>query len=369
MEDLNGLEAVIRRIAREEITRAMGAAGAVAEGAMEATGGSADISRGVLVSVMERVARDVLANVHPALAPEHTASTPSTEPVHTITAVPERPRATCTCHRHTHVMGYENRCGAAFCYCLSPVRARAEHTDVHASTEAPRTCSVCEHGEHDQGKCAMHVYRRGEAVPCPCLASRTVRSTGTHNPGCGHAPCDGWTICRSTDRPADEPSTPSSVMCTVCEHAPHGAGNCSVTIPYGEAAFQCTCTGVQASRTLGAQRSTRPNPMCTVCEHAPHGAGDCPGIVAAGGACTCSGKQDVHVVSTAQARKCSLCLHPEHDQSRCPYAVASGTCLCTGRASTSACSYCNHDHGGPLEDCPARVGKQQCSCPYVGGRR
>lgn len=218
MEDLNGLEEAIRRIAREEITRALGAVGAVADGAMGATGGPVDIARGVLASVMERVARDVLADTHPALSTEHapneTCTTcrhtehtggqcgnglctcvtfPSTDSVHTITVVPERARATCTCHRHTHVMGHDDRCGAPFCYCLSPVRARTEHADEHASTEAPRTCPTCKHGVHEAGKCSMHVYLRGVASPCPCL--EWVRPEAVV----------------STDRP----------MCTGCEHAPH----------------------------------------------------------------------------------------------------------------------------------------------------
>lgn len=247
------MEDQIRRIVREEIARAFSAAGEVADNAMGATGQPVDVARGVVSSVMERVARDVLANVHPALEPEHTECTPNAPFVHVVTAVPERPKATCTCHRHTHVMGQDDRCGAAFCYCLTPVRAQPEHT----STEAPRMCSVCEHGEHDQGKCTMHVYLRGVASPCPCLASRTLGA---------------------------QPSTGSRLMCTVCEHARHGAGQCRYAVP--------------------------------------------------GGACTCSG------------------VRPE--------------------PSTPPCSYCNHDHGGPLEDCPASWGgldsKQQCPCPFTGGR-
>lgn len=241
MEDLNGLEAVIRRIAREEIARAVGAAGAVAgEVWSDAPEDSAkEASADVLRRTMERVARDVLADKHPALSTEH-ASDPapfcmefchacgthtnrghlggpcpvehaSTEPVHTITTVPERSRAACTCHRHTHVMGQDDRCGAPFCYCLSPVRARAEHTDEHASTEVPRTCSVCEHGEHDQGKCTMHVYLRGVPSPCPCLASRTLGAqprTGTAEP----------------------------VPCAVCKHGKH-VGRCPEFTGRG----QCGC--------------------------------------------------------------------------------------------------------------------------------
>lgn len=244
------LEAVFRRIAREEIARAVGAAGAVAgEVWSDAPEASAkETAADVLRRTMERVARDVLADKHPALSTEH-ASDPapfcmefchacgthtnrghlggpcpvehaSTEPVHTITTVPERSRAACTCHRHTHVMGQDDRCGAPFCYCLSPVRARAEHaehTDEHASTEAPRTCPTCKHGVHEAGKCAMHVYLRGVASPCPCLE---------------------WV------RPEAVVSTPPNPMCTVCEHAPHGAGDCEAVIGQGTPfAAPCECGG------------------------------------------------------------------------------------------------------------------------------
>jgi hypothetical protein len=268
-----------------------------------------EISADMLRRAMTRVARDVLANVHPPADESedractgcpHTAyshragacfscSCPgwdvvtSTEPVHTITDVPERahtitdtrgrPRGACTCSGHVHMMGRDNLCGHPLCRCWTPVRARGnqpEHTDVHTSTDAPRACTVCLHGEHAQGKCEMHVYVDGVARPCPCLASRTVRST--HGPGCGHITCEGWSACRD----------PKPV-------------------------------------------STRPGIMCTLCEHAPHGAGNCR------------------------------------------YAVANGACLCTG--TRTVCSYCNHDHGGAERDCPVTVGKQACPCPYAGGRR
>jgi hypothetical protein len=246
------MEDQIRKIVREEIARALSAAGEVADGALSndpyQDTDVEDTALGAINKVMERVARDVLANTHPVLSTEHAAST---EPVHTITAVPERARAACTCHRHTHVMGHDDRCGAPFCYCLSPVRARpehtvstecttcghtphasgectwwgenpcfcTEHTDAHASTEAPRTCTACEHGEHDQGKCGMHVYLRGVASPCPCLASRTL---GAHRP-------EG-----------------SRLMCTVCEHARHGAGGCGAVTAQGTPfAAPCECSGVR----------------------------------------------------------------------------------------------------------------------------
>lgn len=290
MEDLNGLEAVFRRIAREEITRALSAAEQVANNAMQGIGGRKDVARGVLANVMERVARDVLANAHPALAlePEHTASTPSTEPVHTITTVPERSRATCTCHRHTHVMGHDDRCGAPFCYCLSPVRARAEHTDVHANTEAPRTCSVCEHGEHDQGKCTMHVYLRGVASPCPCLASRTVRAQASTRPNpmctvCEHAPHGAGNcvaiVGQGTPFAAPCECGGQAAPCPVCEHAPHGAGECEKTIPYGEAAFQCTCGGqaepVACACLAGHRKAV--NGQCQMCGHKTHNPAGCTG--------------------------------------------------------------------------------------------
>lgn len=250
------MEDQIRKIVREEIARALSAAGEVADGALSndpyQDTDAEDTALGAINKVMERVARDVLANTHPVLSTEHVASTEpkvctcghawrdhgthrgvgciwcactlghaaSTEPVHTITAVPERARAACTCHRHTHVMGHDDRCGAPFCYCLSPVRARPEHTDVHTSTEDldyNRACSVCEHGEHDQGKCGMHVYLRGIASPCPCLASRTL----------------------GAQRPEG-----SRLMCTVCEHARHGAGDCSAVTGQGTPfAAPCECGG------------------------------------------------------------------------------------------------------------------------------
>lgn len=208
------MEEQIRRIVREEIARALGAVGAVADNAMGTDPyEDSEVTDAALMAIsrtVERVARDVLADTHPVLDTEHA----STEPVHTITTVPERARASCTCHRHTHVMGHDDRCGAPFCYCLSPVRARAEHT---ASTEAPRTCTVCEHGEHDQGKCTMHVYLRGVASPCPCLASRTLGA---------------------------QPSTPSNPMCTACSHTVHGAWGCGhIPAPF---AAPCKCTGVVA---------------------------------------------------------------------------------------------------------------------------
>lgn len=213
------MEDQIRKIVREEIARALSAAGEVADGALSndpyQDTDAEDTALGAINKVMERVARDVLANTHPVLSTEHTAST---EPVHTITAVPERARAACTCHRHTHVMGHDDRCGAPFCYCLSPVRARPEHTAVHTSTESPSTCTACEHGEHDQGKCGMHVYRRGAAVPCPCLASRTL---GAQEP--------------------ERPSTEAPRACSVCEHAPHW-GTCLYAVPNGA----CTCNGVRS---------------------------------------------------------------------------------------------------------------------------
>ena len=203
------MEDQIRKIVREEIARALSAVGEVADGALSndpyQDTEAEDTALCAINKVMERVARDVLANTHPVLSTEHTAST---EPVHTITAVPERARAACTCHRHTHVMGHDDRCGAPFCYCLSPVRARPEHTDVHTSTESPRTCSVCEHGEHDQGKCGMHVYLRGVASPCPCLASRTLGAQA------------------------------STITCPVCAHVRH-VGECTALRHNGA----CECGG------------------------------------------------------------------------------------------------------------------------------
>jgi hypothetical protein len=238
------MEDQIRKAVREEIARALGAVGAVADGASQATGEPIDIARGVIANVMERVARDVLANTHPALEPEHglqdactcghdryrhragecfacdcpgfTEHTASTEPVHTITAVPERARASCTCHRHTHVMGYEDGCGAPFCYCRSPIRAQAEHTDVHASTEDPRTCPTCKHGVHESGKCTMHVYLRGVACPCPCLE---------------------WV------RPEVVVNTGARRVCTLCSHDPHGAENCGHALTVGGLRFTCGCGG------------------------------------------------------------------------------------------------------------------------------
>lgn len=217
------MEDQIRKIVREEIARALSAAGEVADGALSndpyQDTDVEDTALGAINKVMERVARDVLANTHPVLSTEHTAST---EPVHTITAVPERARAACTCHRHTHVMGHDDRCGAPFCYCLSPVRARPEHTAVHTSTESldyNRACTVCEHGEHDPGKCGMHVYLRGVPSPCPCLASRTL----------------------GAQRPEG-----SRLMCTVCEHARHGAGGCGAVTAQGTPfAAPCECSGVR----------------------------------------------------------------------------------------------------------------------------
>jgi hypothetical protein len=214
------MEEQIRKIVREEIARALSAAAEVAyeAGSDWPEDGSVTVpALGAINRTMERVARDVLANRHPEIPGhavrenEHTPSTPSTEPVHTITAVPERARAACTCHRHTHVMGYDDRCGAPFCYCLSPVRARVEHTDVHASTEEPRTCSVCKHGEHDQGKCGMHVYLRGVASPCPCLASRTLGA---------------------------QTSTGARRVCTLCEHTAHRGACGAVEWP---ATAPCEC--------------------------------------------------------------------------------------------------------------------------------
>lgn len=189
------MEDQIRKIVREEIARALSAAGEVAANAdTYDTDHIESVALGSITRTMERVARDVLANSHPVREHEHTAST---EPVHTITAVPERPKATCTCHRHTHVMAQSDWCGHPGCLCRTPVRARAEHTastecrtcghtshaagecawwgenpcfctEHTASTDVPRTCPVCSHGEHDQGKCGMHVYVDGVALPCPC---------------------------------------------------------------------------------------------------------------------------------------------------------------------------------------------------------
>lgn len=262
------MEDQIRKIVREEIARALSAAGEVADGALSTDPyqdtDAEDTALCAVNKVMERVARDVLANVHPALDPEHTASTPGTQPVHTITAVPERPRATCTCHRHTHVMGHDDRCGSPFCYCLSPVRARDEHTDVHASTEDPRTCSVCSHGEHDQGKCTMHVYLRGVASPCPCLASRTLGA---------------------------QASTGARRACPTCEHATHGAGDCGYTAMCLGQVVKCMCmewVRPEAVVRTGARR------VCTLCEHAPHGAGSCGAVTGQGtpfaAPCECGGR-------------------------------------------------------------------------------
>ncbi len=273
------MEDQIRKIVREEIARALSAAGEVADNAVPAyTGETERFALQSIRGVMQRVARDVLADTHPALETgnavregEHTASTDdrrcvqcerverfghwhwcplndlaSTEPVHTITAVPERPKATCTCHRHTHVMGHDDHCGAAFCYCRSPLRARTadevkafgEHTST-GSLDYNRACSACSHGEHDQGKCGMHVYLRGVASPCPCLASRTVGTQqSTRGPGCGHITCEGWRSCRDPK--------PSTITCTLCEHAPHGAGTCGHALVVGGLRFTCACDGVKA---------------------------------------------------------------------------------------------------------------------------
>lgn len=290
---------------REEITRALGAVADVADSVRWSEGYETpgQIAADILRDTMSRVARDVLANAHPAAEAEHTASTDdghdlgdactcghdfyrhrsgacfacscprftSTPAVHTITAVPERARTVCACSGHVHVMGYNDLCCYPGCRCGTPVRAQAEHTSTPPSTDVPRACTVCLHGEHDQGKCGMHVYVDGVARPCPCLASRTVRST--RGPGCGHITCEGWAMCRDPKHTSTRPG----ISCTVCSHAPHGAGNCQ-------------------------------------------------------------------------------------------HAVASGTCLCTGRASTPACTYCNHVHVGTAGDCDVQVGKYVCPCPFAGGR-
>ena len=231
MEDL---EKLVRRIVREEIARALSAAEQVANNAMQGIGGRKDVARGVLANVMERVARDVLTNAHPALEPEHTAST---EPVHTITSVPERPKATCTCHRHTHVMGHEDGCGSPFCYCLTPVRARPEHT----STENSGECTTCGHRPHAAGECEWW----GEN-PCLC-----TKHTSKHNPGCGHTVCDGWSDCRSwTGVEPEHTSTEAPRTCTACEHGEHDQGKCTMHVYLRGVASPCPCL---ASRTLGAQ--------------------------------------------------------------------------------------------------------------------
>lgn len=262
---------------REEIARALGAVGEIARGVWEAAemDSAEEDAAQMLRRTMERVARDVLANVHPAAEAEHTASTPdrdlgdactcghdfyrhregacfactcprfhpvpaSTPAVHTITAVPERPKAACTCSRHKHVMGHNDLCGHPGCYCRTPVHAQAEHTSTQPSTEVPRACTVCLHGEHDQGNCGMHVYVDGVARPCPCLASRTVRST--RGPGCGHITCEGWSACRDPKPVRTRPG----VVCTLCEHAPHGAGNCGDVVgQWTPFAGPCECDGVQ----------------------------------------------------------------------------------------------------------------------------
>lgn len=276
------MEEQIRKIVREEIARALGAVGEIARGVWEAAemDSAEEDAAQMLRRTMERVARDVLANVHPAVedgqddllawARNRTASTPDRDPgdactcghdfyrhregaclactcprfhpapvstlaVHTITVVPERPKAACTCSRHKHVMGHNDMCGHPGCYCRTPVRAQAEHTSTPPSTEAPRACTVCLHGEHDQGNCGMHVYVDGVARPCPCLASRTVRST--RGPGCGHITCEGWSVCR-------DPKPVSTVVCTVCEHAPHEAHLCSATIRKTDGwTASCECGG------------------------------------------------------------------------------------------------------------------------------
>lgn len=277
------MEDQFRRIVREEIARALSSAGEVASNAVPAyTEETERFALQSIRSVMQRVARDVLVNVHPEIPghavreDEHTkdractacphtayvhrggpcfacsctgwdASTPSTEPkkwcpvcaheehmgsqcgfgacscvrlpstepVHTITAVPERPKATCTCHHHAHVMGHDDRCGSAFCYCLTPVRARPEHTDEHTNGETRWTCTVCKHGVHDSGKCGMHVYRDGVAHPCPCLEY------------------------------GDDPYKRPNPHCTLCEHSPHG-GTCGHALVVGGLRFTCACDGVKA---------------------------------------------------------------------------------------------------------------------------
>lgn len=374
MDDMRLLEEVVRRIAREEITRALGAAGAAAKGVWdEAPADSAEESAAnVLRRTMARVALDVVRNAHPALDREHSdqhapddactcghdfyrhregacfaCSCPGFQPgtVHTVTAVPEPVHAACTCHRHAHVMAHENHCGFPGCFCRTPVRAHVpgqRAQDVHAGhtvlggrcltctdSTCPacghvrhvgqpcletdtgcrcwehqpdaepegylRPCTVCEHGEHDQGKCGMHVYVRGVARPCPCLASRTVGSerarTDEHASTATCTYCEhdvhgavegcGAVIWPATDPCScrNEPPTLARAIngqCKSCTHAVHVGGECTQEVPYGGGSMRCACRNEPPCEcTRGLARAI--NGQCQGCGHKAHSAARCSG--------------------------------------------------------------------------------------------
>lgn len=356
MDDMRLLEEVVRRIAREEITRALGAAGAAAKGVRdEAPADSAEESAAnVLRRTMARVALDVVRNAHPALDREHSDQhapddactcghdyyrhregacfacsclgfrpVPSTATVHAVTAVPEPVHAACTCHRHAHVMAHENHCGFPGCFCRTPVRAHVpgqRAQDVHAGHtvlggrcltcteaeqrarvvhvavhDAPKTCTACEHGEHDQGKCGMHVYVRGIPVACPCLASRTVGSerarTDEHASTatctyCEHDVHGAVEGCGAVIWPATDPcacrnepqilTVDAPPVCKSCMHAVHVGGECTQEVPYGGSSIRCTCRNEPPCEcTRGLARAI--NGQCQGCGHKAHSAARCSG--------------------------------------------------------------------------------------------
>ena len=124
------------------------------------------------------------------------------------------------------------------------------------------------------------------------LSDRFGKCSGKINGGYDRCDNDDDGACPEHD-PEHDPAAPG-IKCTLCSHAPHGAGACIGNRNW------CSCTGREAEdpdapvpftvTPLGARFQDVPPVVprrrtgahCTVCGHATHGADSCP-------RCTCTG--------------------------------------------------------------------------------
>lgn len=186
------MEDLIRRIVREEISRAFRAAEQVADNAdmPYETGEIESTALTAIGKVAERVARDVLANTHPVL----NTGNASTKVVHVVTTARERQCPGCQHPNHAH-----GRCpyavSAGACTCSG------------ASTPSTDECSWCGHASHDE-----HV---GLSCDCGCSGASTPNTDNHRCPRCGRIERYGhYPACPSNDMA----STPSTGTCP-CGHA------------------------------------------------------------------------------------------------------------------------------------------------------
>lgn len=118
----------------------------------------------------------------------------------------------------------------------------------------------------------------------------------------------------------------------------------------------------------GPVKTTRPNPYCTACEHAPHGAGACSVACSCPGYATCTCVDHWHAPGDWGRERDLPCAH---DACTCPTSRHAPTrartagdvadpagCACTFQTVYLACPSCGHDRHEP--------GECACTSTYTG---